>query len=124
MACSQFFTRPGFGQNGKRIVLNTNHFSVDFNHKSFIAIISQSSVCCKPSNSRPQEMTDEDFANYRISCAVKAYGKLFFYMKPVYDGSKNMFSCGPYYWRFSKRKTDAYCLRSHRQQLIGVSVRS
>jgi len=106
LACSQFVSRPEFGQNGKRIVLNTNHFSVNLNHKKVIYRYNLT-IECLPQAFKLSTAGDErrkfrklsDLLSRKIiNKAVdenKSYGKLFYNIKPVYDGSKSMFTCGP-----------------------------
>ncbi|CAG2162645.1 unnamed protein product [Oppiella nova] len=106
LSCSQFVPRPGFGHNGRRIVINTNHFSVDFNHKKVIYRYLVSIEClplafklsAAGDERRRFRKLSEKLCRAVVSKAIdenQSYGKLFYNTCPVYDGSKSMFSCGP-----------------------------
>ena len=106
LSCSQFVPRPGVGQKGRRIVLNSNHFSVDFNHKKVVYRYLITIECLPQAfklsaagdDRRRFRKLSEKLCRKVVNCAIdenKSYGKLFYNTHPVYDGSKSMFTCGP-----------------------------
>ncbi|XP_054156483.1 protein argonaute-2-like [Oppia nitens] len=106
LSCSQFVPRPGFGQKGRRIVLNSNHFAVDFNHKKviyrYLVTIERLPQAFKLSASgderRRFRKLSESMCHKIVKKAIdenQSYAKLFYNTTPVYDGSQSMFTCGP-----------------------------
>uniref|UniRef100_A0A915KP56 Protein argonaute N-terminal domain-containing protein n=1 Tax=Romanomermis culicivorax TaxID=13658 RepID=A0A915KP56_ROMCU len=85
--CTVFLAprRPGHGIEGRPVVLRANHFQVRIPG----GVIQHYEISVSPEKC-PRRVNREI-----VNTMVRAYGRIFGQLKPVYDGKKNMYTRDP-----------------------------